>query len=300
MVLGNSRCMFVALLGAPNVGKSTLLNRVVGAKISIVTPKVQTTRTRIVGIAMRGKVQIIFLDTPGIFKPRQRLQRAMVEAAWSSARQADSIVLLIDANAGLTEDSCRLITKLKDQNRPTIVALNKIDLIKPPRLLKLTSSLNTEGFFTDTFMISALTGDGVEDLVAKLAESAPTGPWLYPKDQLSDVPLRMLAAEITREKLFLQLQNELPYSTAIETEEWNERKDGGVRIDQTIYVQRNSQKMIVVGKNGTRIKSIGSVARCELEKLLERRVHLFLHVKVRRDWSERPDHYRTIGLNFNA
>jgi len=292
--------MFVALLGAPNVGKSTLLNRVVGAKISIVTPKVQTTRTRIVGIAMRGKVQIIFLDTPGIFKPRQRLQRAMVEAAWSSARQADSIVLLIDANAGLTEDSCRLITKLKDQNRPTIVALNKIDLIKPPRLLKLTSSLNTEGFFTDTFMISALTGDGVEDLVAKLAESAPTGPWLYPKDQLSDVPLRMLAAEITREKLFLQLQNELPYSTAIETEEWNERKDGGVRIDQTIYVQRNSQKMIVVGKNGTRIKSIGSVARCELEKLLERRVHLFLHVKVRRDWSERPDHYRTIGLNFNA
>ncbi|PPR32397.1 MAG: GTPase Era, partial [Alphaproteobacteria bacterium MarineAlpha9_Bin5] len=265
MVLGNSRCMFVALLGAPNVGKSTLLNRVVGAKISIVTPKVQTTRTRIVGIAMRGKVQIIFLDTPGIFKPRQRLQRAMVEAAWSSARQADSIVLLIDANAGLTEDSCRLITKLKDQNRPTIVALNKIDLIKPPRLLKLTSSLNTEGFFTDTFMISALTGDGVEDLVAKLAESAPTGPWLYPKDQLSDVPLRMLAAEITREKLFLQLQNELPYSTAIETEEWNERKDGGVRIDQTIYVQRNSQKMIVVGKNGTRIKSIGSVARCELE-----------------------------------
>ena len=292
--------MFVALLGAPNVGKSTLLNRVVGAKISIVTPKVQTTRTRIVGIAMRGKVQIIFLDTPGIFKPRQRLQRAMVEAAWSSARQADSIVLLIDANAGLTEDSCRLITKLKDQNRPTIVALNKIDLIKPPRLLKLTSSLNTEGSFTDTFMISALTGDGVEDLVAKLAESAPTGPWLYPKDQLSDVPLRMLAAEITREKLFLQLQNELPYSTAIETEEWNERKDGGVRIDQTIYVQRNSQKMIVVGKNGTRIKSIGSVARCELEKLLERRVHLFLHVKVRRDWSERPDHYRTIGLNFNA
>ncbi|MFP6755990.1 MAG: GTPase Era [Alphaproteobacteria bacterium] len=300
MVLGNSRCMFVALLGAPNVGKSTLLNRVVGAKISIVTPKVQTTRTRIVGIAMRDKVQIIFLDTPGIFKPRQRLQRAMVEAAWSSARQADSIVLLIDANAGLTEDSCRLITKLKDQNRPTIVALNKIDLIKPPRLLKLTSSLNTEGFFTDTFMISALTGDGVEDLVAKLAESAPTGPWLYPKDQLSDVPLRMLAAEITREKLFLQLQNELPYSTAIETEEWNERKDGSVRIDQTIYVQRNSQKMIVVGKNGTRIKSIGSVARCELEKLLERRVHLFLHVKVRRDWSERPDHYRTIGLNFNA
>ena len=292
--------MFVALLGAPNVGKSTLLNRVVGAKISIVTPKVQTTRTRIVGIAMRGKVQIIFLDTPGIFKPRQRLQRAMVEAAWSSARQADSIVLLIDANAGLTEDSCRLITKLKDQNRPTIVALNKIDLIKPPRLLKLTSSLNTEGFFTDTFMISALTGDGVEDLVAKLAESAPTGPWLYPKDQLSDVPLRMLAAEITREKLFLQLQNELPYSTAIETEEWSERKDGSVRIDQTIYVQRNSQKMIVVGKNGTRIKSIGSVARCELEKLLERRVHLFLHVKVRRDWSERPDHYRTIGLNFNA
>ena len=292
--------MFVALLGAPNVGKSTLLNRVVGAKISIVTPKVQTTRTRIVGIAMRGKVQIIFLDTPGIFKPRQRLQRAMVEAAWSSARQADSVVLLIDANAGLTEDSCRLITKLKDQNRPTIVALNKIDLIKPPRLLKLTSSLNTEGFFTDTFMISALTGDGVEDLVAKLAESAPTGPWLYPKDQLSDVPLRMLAAEITREKLFLQLQNELPYSTAIETEEWNERKDGSVRIDQTIYVQRNSQKMIVVGKNGTRIKSIGSVARCELEKLLERRVPLFLHVKVRRDWSERPDHYRTIGLNFNA
>lgn len=292
--------MFVALLGAPNVGKSTLLNRVVGAKISIVTPKVQTTRTRIVGIAMRGEVQIIFLDTPGIFKPRQRLQRAMVEAAWSSARKADRVVLLIDANAGLTEDSYRVLTKLKDQNRPTIVALNKVDLIEPPGLLKLASSVNTEGGFADILMISALTGDGVEDLVAKLVESAPPGPWLYPKDQLSDVPLRMLAAEITREKLFLQLQNELPYSTAVETEEWSERKDGGVRIDQTIYIQRNSQKMIVIGKNGARIKSIGSAARSELEKLLERRVHLFLHVKVRRDWNERAEHYRTMGLNFNA
>ena len=292
--------MFVALLGAPNVGKSTLLNRVVGAKISIVTPKVQTTRTRIVGIAMRSEVQIIFLDTPGIFKPRQRLQRAMVEAAWSSARKADRVVLLIDANAGLTEDSYRVLTKLKDQNRPTIVALNKVDLIEPPGLLKLASSVNTEGGFADILMISALTGDGVEDLVAKLVESAPPGPWLNPKDQLSDVPLRMLAAEITREKLFLQLQNELPYSTAVETEEWSERKDGSVRIDQTIYIQRNSQKMIVIGKNGARIKSIGSAARSELEKLLERRVHLFLHVKVRRDWNERAEHYRTMGLNFNA
>ena len=296
----NSRCQFVALLGAPNVGKSTLLNRFVGTKISIVTPKVQTTRTRVIGIVMRREVQILFIDTPGIFLPGQRIQRAMVEAAWSGARQADSVVLLVDANAGLTDGTYGILAELKEQKRPTIVALNKVDLVKRTHLLKLASRLNTEGFVTAVFMISALTGDGVEDLVTKTAESAPAGPWLYPEEDVSDVPLRMLAAELTREKLFLQLQNELPYSAAIETEEWGERDDGSVRIDQTIYVQRNSQKLIVIGKNGRRIKSIGTAARFELEKLLERRVHLFLHVKVRRDWGERPEHYRVMGLNFNA
>ena len=294
------RCMFVALVGQPNVGKSTLLNRIVGLKISIVTPKVQTTRTRVIGILVRDEVQIIFVDTPGIFEPKQRLQRAMVDAAWSSARDADCVVLLIDVNAALNEHTYPLIATLRKRKFSVIAAINKIDLKKPPHLLRLTADLDKESLFTDIFMISALTGDGVEDLVKKLAEIAPIGPWLYPKDQVSDIPLRLLAAEITREKLFLQLQNELPYSAAIETEQWTERKDGAVRIDQTIYVQRKSQKMIVVGKNGARIKSIGSAARSELETVLERRVHLFLHVKVRHDWPERPEHYRTIGLDFLA
>ena len=296
----NSRCKFVALLGTPNVGKSTLLNCLVGTKISIVTPKVQTTRTRVIGIVTRDKVQIVFIDTPGIFLPKQRLQRAMVEAAWSGARQADSIILLVDASTGLTEDTNRVLAKLKGQNRPIIVALNKIDLVKRPHLLSLASLLGTEKFVTDIFMISALTGDGVEDLIEKAGESAPIGPWLYPKEDLSDVPRRVLAAEITREKLFLQLQNELPYSAIVETEQWGEKDDGSVRVDQTIYVQRNSQKLIVVGKNGSRIKSIGIASRSELEKLLGRNVHLFLHVKVRRDWVEQPEHYRTMGLNFNV
>ena len=296
----DSRCMFVALVGQPNVGKSTLLNRVVGSKISIVTPKVQTTRTRVVGILVRNEVQIIFVDTPGIFEPKQRLQRAMVDAAWSSARDADCVVLLIDVNAALNDHTYPLIATMRKRKFSVIAALNKIDLTKPSHLLRLTADLDKESLFTDIFMISALTGDGVEDLVKKLAEIAPIGPWLYPKDQVADIPIRLLAAEITREKLFLQLQNELPYSAAIETEQWTERKDGAVRIDQTIYVQRKSQKMIVVGKNGARIKSIGSAARSELETVLERRVHLFLHVKVRHDWSERPEHYRTIGLDFLA
>ena len=300
MTSENSRCKFVALLGTPNVGKSTLLNWLVGTKISIVTPKVQTTRTRVIGIVMRGDVQIVFIDTPGIFLPKQRLHRAMVEAAWSGARQADNIILLVDANTGLTEDTDRVLVKLKTQNRPVIVALNKIDLVKRPQLLSLASVLGKEEFVTDVFMISALTGDGVEDLIAKTAESAPIGPWLYPKEYLSDVPLRVLAAELTREKLFLQLQDELPYSAIVETEQWDEKDDGSVRVDQTIYVQRNSQKLIVVGKNGSRIKSIGIASRSELKKLLGRNVHLFLHVKVRRDWGERPEHYRAMGLNFNA
>ena len=224
----------------------------------------------------------------------------MVEAAWSGARQADSVILLVDANAGLTEDTDRVLAALKEQKRPIIVALNKIDLVKRPNLLSLASVLATEEFVTDIFMISALTGDGVEDLVADAAENAPIGPWLYPKEDLSDVPLRILASELTREKLFLQLHNELPYSAIVETEEWNEKDDGSVRVDQTIYVQRNSQKLIVVGKNGSRIKSIGIASRSELEKLLGRSVHLFLHVKVRRDWGDKPEHYRTMGLNFNA
>ena len=300
MATANRRCKFIALLGTPNVGKSTLLNRLVGAKISIVTPKVQTTRASVIGIVTRDEVQLVFIDTPGIFIPKQRLQRAMVEAAWSGAQKADSIILLMDANTGFSEDTDRVLARLKGLNRPIILVLNKIDLVKRPHLLTLASELGTRKFVTDVFMISALTGDGVEDLITKQSESAPIGPWLYPKEDLSDVQLRILAAELTREKLFLQLQNELPYSAIVETEQWGEKDDGSVRVDQTIYVQRSSQKLIVVGKNGSRIKSIGIASRSELEKLLGRNVHLFLHVKVRRDWGDQPEHYRMMGLNFNA
>ena len=294
------RCMLVTLLGAPNVGKSTLLNRMVGAKVSIVTPKVQTTRSRIAGIGLFGETQLVFFDTPGIFKPKKRMQRAMVEAAWSCAHQSDKVVLIIDSCAGLTSDTCRVIGKLRRAHFSVAAVLNKIDLIQPPKLLQLISHLDDEQLFKDIFMISALNGDGVKDFLEKLTTEAPLGPWLYPEDQVSDIPLRMLASEMTREKLFLQLQNELPYSSNVLTEQWRERKDGSVRIDQVIFVERQSQKVIVVGKNGERVKSIGTAARRELESFLERRVHLFLHVKVRHDWSERPEHYHDLGLDFNA
>ncbi len=294
------RCGFVALLGAPNAGKSTLLNRMVGAKVSIVTPKVQTTRTRVLGIAVRGETQLIFVDTPGIFQPRRRLDRSMVAAAWAGAADADIVVLLVDAEKGLNEDVRRILEGLETAGRKAILALNKIDLVKRETLLALSAALNESGVFTDTFMISAANGDGVEDLADTLVERLPEGPWLYPEDQLSDMAERQLAAEITREKLFLQLCQELPYALTVETEEWEDRADGSVRISQVIYVQRDSQKSIVLGKGGKMIKTVGAAAREELEAMLDCRVHLFLFVKVREKWVDDPERYRDWGLDFDV
>ncbi|MGB8273763.1 MAG: GTPase Era [Alphaproteobacteria bacterium] len=293
------RCGFVALLGAPNVGKSTLLNRVVGSKVSIVTPKVQTTRTRVLGIAIRGGAQIAFVDTPGIFRPRRRLDRAMVAAAWGGAKDADAVVVLVDAAKGACSDTRSIVAGLKDTGRKAVAAINKIDLVKHSSLLALAADLNAEGVFTDIFMISAVSGDGVEDLVAKLVSMLPEGPWLYPEDQVSDIPRSLLAAEITREQVYLQLQQELPYAAAVETESWTPFADGSVRIDQVIFVARDSQKPIVVGKGGQRIKSIGAAARAEMEQVFGHRVHLFLHVKVE-EWAERREHYRALGLEYDV
>jgi GTP-binding protein Era len=295
-----ARCGFVALIGAPNAGKSTLLNRLVGAKVSIVTPKVQTTRTRVLGIALRGAAQVIFIDTPGIFEPRRRLDRAMVAAAWSGAADADLVVLLVDAQKGYSGDARRIVEGLKKAGRKAILALNKIDLVKRETLLALSAELNESGVFTDTFMISATTGDGVDDLMETLVERLPEGPWLYPEDQLSDMPERLLAAEVTREKLFLQLRQELPYALTVETEEWEDKADGSVRIGQVVYVQRDSQKAIVLGKGGQRIKSVGAAARGELEQMLGCTVHLFLFVKVREKWGEDRERYRDWGLDYDA
>lgn len=300
MAEADRRCGFVALLGAPNAGKSTLLNRLVGAKVSIVTPKVQTTRTRVLGIAIRDDVQLVFVDTPGIFEPRRRLDRAMVAAAWAGAADADIVVLLIDAQKGVTGDARRIVDGLVKAGRKAILALNKIDLVKREKLLALTATLNESGIFTDIFMISAATGDGVGDLADTLAARLPEGPWLYPEDQLSDMAERQLAAEITREKLFLQLRQELPYALTVETEEWQDKPDGSVRIAQIVYVERGSQKSIVLGKGGQMIKTVGAAAREELEGMLGCRVHLFLFVKVREKWGDDPERYRDWGLDFNA
>ena len=287
------------MLGAPNVGKSTLVNRLVGSKVSIVSPKVQTTRSRVLGIVIHGRSQLILIDTPGIFTPRRRLDRAMVSAAWSGANDADAIVLLVDSSKGLTRDTSEIVARLKVEQRRAILALNKIDLVKKPALFDLTTKFAAAGIFTDTFMISAHTGDGVGDLLEFLVERLPLSPWLFPEDQISDMPMRLLAAEITREKLYLQLRQELPYATAVETERWTEQDDGSARIDQVIYVLRPNQKGIVLGKRGQQIKSIGATARTELEALLGRRIHLFLYVKVR-DWSDDPERYRDFGLDFNV
>ncbi len=301
-----SRCGFVAVLGAPNVGKSTLVNRVVGTKVSIVSPKVQTTRNRVLGIAMAGATQIVFIDTPGIFAPKRRLDRAMVSAAWRGARDADLILVLVDARRGVDAETRLIIDRLRATDRQAVLALNKIDLVARPPLLALAAKLNGErladerAMFTDVFMISALDGDGVDDLVGALAAPLPPGPWHYPADQAADMPVRLLAAEITREKVFLQLQQELPYATAVETEAWTEGVDGSVRIDQVLYVRRDSQKSIVLGKGGRRIKAIGSESRKELEEMLGHRVHLFLHVKVRDKWPDDPERYRDLGLDFDA
>ncbi len=292
------RCGFVALVGAPNAGKSTLLNQFVGSKVSIVTPKVQTTRSRITGICIADRSQLVFVDTPGIFAPRRRLDRAMVAAAWSGARDADIVVVLVDARRGIDADVRRIVDGLGNSRRKAVLALNKIDLVKPAALLPLTAELDASGIFDETFMISALSGDGVGDLRDFLAARVPEGPWLYPEDQIADMPLRLLAAEVTREQLFLQLHQELPYALTVETERWDERDDESLRIDQIVYLQRESHKPMVLGKGGRRIKEVGSAARRELEALIGRRVHLFLHVKVAPKWADDPARYRDLGLEF--
>jgi GTP-binding protein Era len=292
------RCGFVALIGAPNVGKSTLINALVGAKVSIVTPKVQTTRNLIRGIAIEGDAQLIFVDTPGIFSPRRRLDRAMVGTAWGSTQDADLVALLIDSRRGLKEDDEKILQGLGEIHPPKVLVLNKIDLVDKLALLALTEEANQHAGFAATFMISALSGDGVPDLKRWLAAHAPAGPWLYPPDQISDAPLRQLAAEITREKLYLRLHQELPYQSTIETEVWKELKDGAVRIEQTLYVERESQRKIVLGKGGQTLKAIGTAARAEIAAAIEQPVHLFLHVKVREGWADDPERYRAIGLEF--
>ena len=296
-----TRCGFVALIGAPNAGKSTLLNTLVGTKVAIVSPKVQTTRSRVLGIATEGATQIVFVDTPGIFKPRRRLDRAMVAAAWAGAAEGDLVLLLVDSSLkGVREESRAIVAKLAQTQRKAILILNKIDAVRHEVLLTLAADLNASGVFTDTFMISALTGSGVADLRRHLAGHLPEGPWLFPEDQVSDMPMRLLAAEITREKLFLRLQQELPYAVAVETEDWEEQKDGSVRISQIIYVQRNGQKAIVLGHGGQMIKAVGTAARLELEEITEQRVHLSLFVKVRENWLDDPARYSIWGLDYDA
>lgn len=296
----NTRAGFVAIVGAPNVGKSTLLNRLVGTKVSIVSPKVQTTRSRVLGICIEGDAQIIFIDTPGIFKPKRRLDRAMVAAAWGGAGDADDILLLVDASRGFDGDTRDIVKRLEKSKRKVTLALNKVDLVAKPKLLNLTTQLNATGVFTEIFMISAELGDGVADLMAYLTARVPAGPWLFPEDQISDMPGRLTASEITREKLYLQLHQELPYAATVETETWTEHDDGSVKIEQVIYVERPTQKAIVLGKGGKRIKALGQAAREELEEIFERRVHLFLFVKVREKWGDDPERYRDLGLDFNA
>lgn len=293
-------CGFIAVLGAPNAGKSTLVNRLVGAKVSIVSPKVQTTRTRVMGIALTGDAQLIFIDTPGIFQPRRRLDRAMVAAAWSGAQDADATILLVDAARGLDPDTQGIVDKMREEHRRAHLVLNKVDKINKPELLALTQQLVDFGVFDEVFMISALKGQGVDDLLKYLATEMPEGPWHFPEDQVSDMTERLLAAEITREKLYLQLRQELPYATTVETETWEERKDGSVKIEQVIFVERDSQKSIILGKAGQQIKRIGADARKDLEEIFERRVHLFLFVKVREKWGDDPERYRDWGLDFDA
>lgn len=299
----STRCGFVALIGAPNAGKSTLLNQMVGQKVAIVTPKVQTTRNRITGICMQGNAQIIFVDTPGIFNAKAGFEQAMVKAAWSGSAEADVTLLLIDAKKGICPNSRAIIDRLKEQrasgqgNKPLHLILNKVDTVEKHELLMLAQSLYDEEIFGRIYMISALKGDGVEDIREFLAESLPASPWLYPEDQASDLPSRLLASEITREKLFMRLQHELPYELTVETEQWKPLKDGSVRMEQVIYVQRESQKKIVIGKSGDMLKKIGQIARREMEHLWGHPIHLFLFVKVRENWKENPETYRYLGLD---
>jgi GTPase len=292
------RCGFIALLGAPNVGKSTLINSIVGAKVAIVSHKVQTTRTLLRGIATVGPVQLVFIDTPGIFAPRRRLDRAMVAGAWSGAGDADIVGVLIDAKRGLEADTGALLERLAGVERRKILIVNKIDLVEKSTLLALVKDATARVTFAATFMVSALTGDGVADLRQWLAAEVPPGPWHYPEDQLTDAPLRQLASEITREKLYLRLHQELPYQSTVETNSWKELRDGSARVEQTIYVERESQRKIVLGKGGQTIKAIGAEARREIALMAEQPVHLFLFVKVREAWGEDPERYREMGLEF--
>jgi GTP-binding protein Era len=294
----DTRCGFIALIGAPNAGKSTLLNALVGSKVTIVSHKVQTTRALIRGIAIEGRSQLVFVDTPGIFAPRRRLDRAMVTTAWSGAHDADLVALLVDARKGLDDEVEAILTKLGEVAQPKVLVLNKVDVCDKDKLLTLTAALNARVPFQATFMVSALTGNGVADLKSWLAAAVAPGPFLYPPEQMSDAPLRQLAAEITREKLFERLHQELPYQSTVETEQWKELRGGAVRIEQTIYVERESQRKIVLGKGGTTIKAIGAAARKEIAGLIEQPVHLFLFVKVREGWGDDPERYRGMGLEF--
>jgi GTPase len=292
-----TRCGFIAVIGAPNAGKSTLVNAMVGAKVAIVSRKAQTTRAALRGIAIEAQSQLVFIDTPGIFQPRRRLDRAMVDAAWGGAGEADVVLLVVDAAKGVDEDVERVLAKLANSPLPRLLVLNKVDRVKKERLLEVAADLNARNKFDDTFMISALDGDGVADLKAHLARIARPGPWHYPEDEITDAPLRVMAAEITREKIYDRLHDELPYQAAVETTSWQE-KSNGVRIEQTIFVERDSQKRIVLGKGGSMIKQISTQARKELTEVLEKPVHLFLFVKVRENWGDDPERYRELGLAF--
>jgi len=301
-----SACGFAAVIGAPNAGKSTLVNALVGTKVAIVSPKVQTTRMNVRGIVMRGDTQIVFVDTPGIFRPRRRLDRAMVGAAWSGAQEADAIMLVVDAadltadaNSHAARDTMAILAGLKDGTpKKTALVLNKIDGMKRTDLLPLVEKFHAEGLFEDIFLVSALKSEGLDAMLDWVKARMPEGPWHYPEDEAADIPARLLASEVTREKIYLRLHDELPYATTVETEKWEDRKDGSVKIDQTIYVQRDGQKAIVLGKGGATIKKIGELARTELEEMFGRKVHLFLFVKVREDWDQQREHYKEMGLEF--
>jgi GTPase len=292
------RCGIIALIGAPNVGKSTLINAIVGAKVAIVSHKVQTTRALLRGIATEADAQLVFIDTPGIFQPRRRLDRAMVAGAWTGAGDADIVGAMIDAKRGIDEETSALLARLASLGRPKILIVNKIDLVEKPTLLALVQDASGRVAFAATFMVSALSGDGIADFKHWLAGHVPVGPWHYPEDQITDAPLRQLAAEITREQLYLRLHQELPYQSTVETNSWQELKDGSIRIEQTIYVERMSQRKIVLGKGGQTIKAIGAQARREITDIIEQPVHLFLFVKVREAWGDDPERYREIGLEF--
>jgi GTP-binding protein Era len=295
---GARRCGFVAIIGAPNVGKSTLVNAMVGSKVSIVSPKVQTTRAMIRGIAIEGNSQLIFVDTPGIFAPRRRLDRAMVAVAWSGAHDADIVAVMIDAKRGLDDESLAIVAKVADVAAAKLLVVNKVDLVAKPSLLGLVHDANARMPFAATFLVSAQNGDGVAEVKRWLAAHVPPGPWHYPEDQISDAPMRALAAEITREKIYLRLHQELPYRSTVETDSWKELRDGSVRIEQTIFVERESQRKIALGKGGQAIRSIGAEARKEIAQLIEKPVHLFLFVKVREGWADDPERYREMGLEF--